>query len=634
MEMKGALNRSLLVLVGACLLLTLTRPQPAWADGSGAGAQYSCDTQRHVFELWPFDSWGDEPPPTLKPGFHAIDPHHPAISCNLGTHTLQGKIEVFAPLRGRCMGGGFVRIDSLSMEDVELVPDAPIFNWECAGGDYVLKVVRVTLKDSRLVLELCDARAYSKPEIETPRCKSQEMNIDSVAAAAKAKVAPNLADPATQAAQAPSHLPLDNDFANVFRATDAIPACAHWISLFQRDRRPYTVRDLTPHGRIAGTVGDRVYIHPANPQVCDANTESMCKAKAYLIPGDRIDVGLICGQWTYIRYVPPTNDSRPTVGWVETNRLYAVDSLITATASPERPGAIKPNEVAALKIAIRDRQIDVVKTLATRVDIKANCGALVDWAVFTSQPVLDALTRSGLDLGCEKGALLMLAGVDRIGDLESRLSDWGSWAPLSDLPARARQLLAAGIPVDGSRPDGSTALFQTIQPNNVDIAQLLLQAGANPNVVLHPDPDTTDYSRGPTALIQAVVNYEFHLDPTLVRLLLEAGANPNFRSAGEYINDPDMNSGVRNQLAGVTALHIAAEHGYLSISKLLLDHGADPHMARSDGALPADIARKNRHKDVAALIDSYASRAKVSAPAASAAVPVNRASGPAQGPAP
>ena len=625
--------KGILVLVSACILLGLTRPQPAWADWSEAGAQYSCDTQRHIFELLPFDSSSDEPPPILKPGSRAIAPGHPAITCNLGTHTLQGKVEVFPPSKGQCMGGGLVQVRSLSVEDVELVPDTPELNWDCPGGDHVLKAVRISLKDSLLVLERCYASAYSQPENEKPRCESKEMNIDSVAAT-NAKVAHNLADPATQAAQAPSHLLPDNDFANVFRGMDAIPACAHWSSMFQRDSPLSTVPGSTPHGRIAGIVGDRVYIHPANPQVCDANTEPLCKAKAYLVPGDRIDVGLICGQWTYIRYVPQTNASRPIMGWVETNHLYAVDSLITPNPPPVQSGAAKPNEVAALKIAIEDRQFDVVKTLATRADIKANCGALVDSAVFTSQPVLDALTRSGLDLGCDKGALLMMAGVDRIGELESRLSDRGSWAPLSDLPARARQLLAAGIPVDGSKPGGSTALFQTIQPNNVDIAQLLLKAGANPNIVLRPAPNTTDYSRGPTTLIQAIVNYNLHLDPTLIRLLLEAGANPNFRSEGEYVNDPDMGPAVQNQLAGVTALHIAAENGYLSISKLLLDHGADPHMARSDGALPADIARKNRHKDVAALIDSYASRAKVSAPAASAAVPANRASAPAQGPAP
>lgn len=75
----------------------------------------------------------------------------------------------------------------------------------------------------------------------------------------------------------------------------------------------------------------------------------------------------------------------------------------------------------------------------------------------------------------------------------------------------------------------------------------------------------------------------------------EAGANPNYRSEGAYINDPeDPGSRRQDLLAGVTALHVAAENGYMSICKLLLDHGADPRLARSDGELPADIARGQR----------------------------------------
>jgi ankyrin repeat protein len=91
----------------------------------------------------------------------------------------------------------------------------------------------------------------------------------------------------------------------------------------------------------------------------------------------------------------------------------------------------------------------------------------------------------------------------------------------------------------------------------------------------------------------------------------------NYRAGGEFVNVPadadDPSTGRQNLLAGVTALHVAAENGYLSICKLLLEHGADSHLPRSDGVLPADIARDNAHKEVAALIDSYASHTRTPA---------------------
>src|ERR1700677_2713016 len=36
----------------------------------------------------------------------------------------------------------------------------------------------------------------------------------------------------------------------------------------------------------------------------------------------------LSGQWTYIRTIPATNLTEPTTGWIETNRLYEVDSLM------------------------------------------------------------------------------------------------------------------------------------------------------------------------------------------------------------------------------------------------------------------------------------------------------------------
>lgn len=81
-----------------------------------------------------------------------------------------------------------------------------------------------------------------------------------------------------------------------------------------------------------------------------------------------------------------------------------------------------------------------------------------------------------------------------------------------------------------------------------------------------------------------------------------------YKTVGEYYNGEGALPGAINTLGGVTALHIAAENGYLALTRLLLEHGADPHLARSDGVLPADIARQNVHPAVTALIEEYFDR--------------------------
>jgi Ankyrin repeats (many copies) len=630
--------------LGLLFVLTFGHPRLAEADWGLAGVQYSCDGKLHSFELLPYDRSSSDPPEgiPLKEGFTEITEGHPSITCKLGNHTLKGQIDVSPPAaRGQCMGGGFVRARSLSVSDVELLPDAPAFNFDCPGVSGVLIRIRVAAKNNSLTVERCYDEDQSGGEIHKAHCDSKELDIDALVSA-KAVLSHNLANDSVQASSGVAHLPSENDFASVFQSSDpgdhSIPTCAHGKSVVPRFGNPIVgFVASTPHGRVAGKVGDRIYIHPANPQICDSVAEPQCRAKSYLIPGDRVDVGFVCGQWTYIQFPAPTNASGSIYGWIETGRLYEIDSLVTPnpklwadywTANIHKDplvDAVAHDDLArvkqliavasdqknldlnrALRIAISGQDLDVVNVLlTTSVDVKTDCRPVIDAAVFSSQPVLDALTKAGLDLSCYKDALLMVAGMDRINGVISTLSGWGSWVPVRDLPSRAHELIAAGIPVDWSRPSGKTALIATIAPNNVDVAQVLLKAGANPNVVLHDDANSADGHSGASALIQAIVAYPQYLDPTMVRLLLEGGANPNYRTAGEYRNGPDDAPGIVDPLAGVTALHLTAENGNLALTKLLLEHGADPHLTRSDGALAADIATQNGHPRVAALIETY-----------------------------
>jgi len=110
--------------------------------------------------------------------------------------------------------------------------------------------------------------------------------------------------------------------------------------------------------------------------------------------------------------------------------------------------------------------------------------------------------------------------------------------------------------------DGFTALHLAIFGRQEAAARVLLDAGADPNVLA-----TSSFARvpplGTAAFVQSV---------PLARLLLDHGADPNRPGEG-----------------GFTALHAAAQNGDEELARLLLERGADPSVATDDGRRPGDL---------------------------------------------
>ena len=123
---------------------------------------------------------------------------------------------------------------------------------------------------------------------------------------------------------------------------------------------------------------------------------------------------------------------------------------------------------------------------------------------------------------------------------------------LDDDPDQARAL----------SDDGFTALHLAIFGGQEDAMRLLLERGADPNVV-----STSDIAKVPPLGTAAFVR-----SVPLARLLLDSGANPNGRGEG-----------------GFTALHSAAQNEDEELARLLLERGADPSLAADDGRRPADF---------------------------------------------
>jgi ankyrin repeat protein len=179
-------------------------------------------------------------------------------------------------------------------------------------------------------------------------------------------------------------------------------------------------------------------------------------------------------------------------------------------------------------------------------------------------PILDALYHGRVD---EAERLLAEVGPHTLTIHEA--AAMGAVGPIGQLLDADPSAVKAWSS-DGFQPLGLAAFF-----GRLEAVQLLLARGGEVNT----------HARNPlnvAALHAALAGPQ----PGIATLLIAAGADVNARHQG-----------------GFTPLHTTAHIGDVDLTRLLLDHGADPSVANDDGKTPADIARAQGHAAVVTFLE-------------------------------
>ena len=165
-------------------------------------------------------------------------------------------------------------------------------------------------------------------------------------------------------------------------------------------------------------------------------------------------------------------------------------------------------------------------------------------------------------------------------------------------------LLARGADINLPDPDGVTALHIAIMNANWDLADALIQQGADVNqwdiygeAPLFTAVRLSARVDGGRASIDAP-NVRTGTD--IVRQLLDAGANPNMQL---FFKPANVRGSTNTR--GTTALIRAAADGNRALVELLLEHGADPTLYMADWQTPihAVLAGRNSEAESLALIE-------------------------------
>ncbi len=153
----------------------------------------------------------------------------------------------------------------------------------------------------------------------------------------------------------------------------------------------------------------------------------------------------------------------------------------------------------------------------------------------------------------------------------------------ANYPETLKALLAGGASPNPPGDKVSTLLYRAVAAGYEQMAEMLLKAGANPNVKMDAQMHINIPSMTP--LLRALYNAP---SLSLVTLLLDHKADPNLKTD-----------------EGFGPVHWVLAPGRERILEALLSHGADPDARNGDGQIPLGRAAEIGSKETVALLLKY-----------------------------
>jgi len=275
-----------------------------------------------------------------------------------------------------------------------------------------------------------------------------------------------------------------------------------------------------------------------------------------------------------------------------------LEALLRAGADVESPNA--QGETALMSVA-RTNHIDAARVLLKH---RANVNAVEQWrgqtalmwASAQSQPEMVALlVKHGADVSARSAVREWARKVTAEPRPQNRPS--GGWTALllaarEGCAACAEALVKAGADINLGDPDNISPLLMATLNARFDVAAYLIRAGANVNKWdtwgRSPLYSTVDYNTTPRGGRPDRPSADKTTALEVTQMLLEKGANPNvmlklfppYRSLGQDRGGDSMLT------VGTTPLIRAAKAGDIGSIKLLLAHGALVDLPNTLGITP------------------------------------------------
>jgi uncharacterized protein len=275
-----------------------------------------------------------------------------------------------------------------------------------------------------------------------------------------------------------------------------------------------------------------------------------------------------------------------------------LERLIQAGADPSAP--VSGTGDTALMMSARTGKVDAVKVLldhGAEVNAKETWGGTTAlmWAIAERHPdITKLLVEHGADVNAKSNFVPSASGRGFEGTLpispkpgqavEEFASGWMTplmFAAREDDLESAHILIQAGADVNAVGGDGKNALGLAFFDGSYNVAALLIDSHADVN---HADAQrfTPLFWAVDRRNMETAPNFPWMItkDPLpLINKLLDAGANPN-----ALVNNTPrarMRDG-SPRIVFATALMRAAFSGDIELVKLLVAHGADPHIESRD----------------------------------------------------